>query len=193
MRNQDQPLMWHYTYGATINLIMDSGVLLPPYLTPAYSVQERNAQALGLFNTKGSKKAWIADARMLLFSQRQDWEPASFRGVESMSGGRKDLLTLEEYEKYGIMAYRIGVDRNILHPYMKLKRLVNIPAEMAEKLTTIAIKVGGNPFDWWGTTKPVPHEKWLAVEAYDPTTKAWENALKTNEEAPEAEAVAARA
>jgi hypothetical protein len=53
-----------------------------------------------------------SDASLLLFSQREDWEPASYRGLADRDGNVIDLHKLEEYEAYGIHAFRIGVSRS---------------------------------------------------------------------------------
>src|SRR5580658_661825 len=142
--------VFHYTYShpngkrGSIDAILESGVLLPPCLTPQFHIQEANARAT-IAGDKRVQKAFDADSKCLLFSQRTDWEPASFRGV-----GQTVLTNLEDYAKHGISAYRISVDRSILHPYMKLMRLVRMPSWMQANLAKIARDCGSDPYDWFG-------------------------------------------
>ena len=37
-----------------------------------------------------------------------------------------------------------------------------------------ARELGSNPFDWWGTMRPIPQDKWRSVEVYNTVTNAWE-------------------
>jgi hypothetical protein len=150
-------IVWHYTYNR-FDLIMESGVLLPPSMVPNYydgfGEAERNA------------KWYKADKKLLLFSANQVWEPASFRGLSVGQGNVIDLYKLEEYDRLGIHIHRIGVDTSILKPWMRLKSIVRMPRDMGQVLEDIAIRIGSNPIhDWWGTTVPIPRAKWKAVES----------------------------
>ena len=166
-------LVWHYTYENSIKSILDSAALLPPIMTPDFE-ERRRAMYPGV---DVKDRGFQADAKMLLFSAREDWEPASYRGI-SVGGRIIDLHKLEDYETHGVRVYRIGVDRDILHPWVRLKRLCGMPHGMAKSLETIARKVGSNPFDWWGTMRPIPIEKWRSIEVYDATTKTWKEQAK---------------
>jgi hypothetical protein len=101
----------------------------------------------------------VADAKLLLFSQREDWEPASYRAV-SVWGMPFPLSKLEDYAERGIGVFRIGVRRSLLRPWVRLKEMVKMPREMGRNLEQTARGVGSNPFDWWGTVKPVPDTQW---------------------------------
>jgi hypothetical protein len=114
-------------------------------------------------------RGFQADSKLLLFSQREDWEPASYRTLNGMP-----LYKLEDYETSGRSVYRVGVSRDLLHPWMRLKRLCGMPHPMARALEDLAREIGSNPLDWWGTMRPIPKDKWRSVEVYNPATKAWE-------------------
>jgi hypothetical protein len=132
-----------------------------------------------------------ADASLLLFSQREDWEPASYRGVMDIDGNVFDLPKLEDYEAHQIGVFRIGVSRSLLHPWIRLKEISKMSVGMAAGLEKIARDIGSNPFDWWGTMRPVPQDKWRAVEVYNPATKVWESIFEEIEEETEALPMAA--
>jgi hypothetical protein len=170
-RKKPQAPVYHYTYSGRINVILASGTLLPPYLTPGFAAQVADAISKRM---DINNPAWIANKKLLLFSQRTDWEPASFRGVINIKTGVvTDIIRLDDYAKNGTDVYRIAVDRSILHPYLKLLRLVKYPQAAAKRLAEIAREIGGNPYDWYGTPKPVPMDKWLSFEIYNPATKEW--------------------
>jgi hypothetical protein len=184
---QSKQVVWHYTYSNNIAAISESGVLLPPIMCPNYTARMRSSCASHNLPTHlVDTKAAVADARLLLFSEREDWEPASFRGFRNVRTGEvTDLHRLEDYAEYGCDVYRIGVQRGILHPWMRLKELVRMPHGMGVALEQIAREIGSNPYDWWGTTKPVPDSQWQAVEVYTPETGLWDVAAERINEATE--------
>jgi hypothetical protein len=163
-KKQDNRTVWHYTYDHIVD-ILESGVLLPPRMTPHFNHLNSSLRQFG--------GGFQADSKLLLFSQREDWEPASYRGL-SLGGRIIDLHKLEDYEAYGKRVYRIGVSRDLLHPWMRLKRLCGMPSAMGKALEMTVRELGGNPFDWWGTMRPIPQDKWRSVEVYNTVTKAWE-------------------
>jgi hypothetical protein len=140
-------------------------------MTPHFN--DLNSSILQLGESIKKDRGFQADSKLLLFSQRADWEPASFRGLV-VGGTLIDLQKLEDYEAYGMRVYRVGVSRGLLHPWMRLKRLCGMPPRMARGLEKIAREIGSNPFDWWGTMRPIPQDKWRSVEVYNPATKAWD-------------------
>ena len=157
-------LVWHYTYEPAIQAIIESKVLLPPALAAPRYANKSPEELRSLRCDKGFR----ADEKLLLFSENQHWEPASYRGIQDrQTGAIRDLFDRDEYARYGMRIFRIGVDRGILKPYMKLVRQVRMPAEMVSSLAEIARNIGSNPFQWWGTTFPVPIEDWKAVEYLD--------------------------
>src|SRR5271167_3903437 len=159
-RNKTRQIVWHYTYSHNIKAILDSCVLLPPIMTPRYNTPQQSS-----FGTdKHNSTEYTADAKMLLFSEREDWEPASYRGYLTDDGKIIDLHKLEDYAERGIGVFRIGVPRSILHPYIRLKEMVKLPSAMARGLAKVAYELGSNPFQWWGTTKPIPSDLWESVQ-----------------------------
>lgn len=155
-------IVWHYTYGHRIGEILSSGVLLPPCRCPDYHLSD----AAAIAHTQEGR----ADGKLLLFSERQDWEPASYRGVQK-DGVIVDLHRLEDYADMG--AYRIGVSTAFLKPYMRLCSMVRMPKKMDVALRATAAGHGSNPFQWWGSVLPVPASKWSAVQQYDFESKKW--------------------
>jgi hypothetical protein len=151
-------IVWHYTYH-TLNSdshshfveILRSQMLLPPCLNPTMKDDFPDTREAN------------ADARLLLFSENDYWEPASFRGFVE-NGQVVDLHNRADYAPRGLVICRIGVDSKILHPYLRLLRTVCMPKGMAKALISTAREHGANPYEWYGTTKPVPLAQWRAVE-----------------------------
>jgi len=162
--------VWHYTYNAIVD-ILESGVLLPPRMTPHFNERDFLIRQFGESIKKD--KGFQADAKLLLFSQREDWEPASYRAAR-LGGRIIPLHYLNDYELYGWRVYRVGVSRDLLHPWIRLKRLCGMPPAMARSLEQYAREMGSNPYDWWGTMRPISQDKWRSVEVYNPVTKSWE-------------------
>ena len=172
MRNKQHGTVYHYCYSSHIREILTSGVLLPPRLTPHYATRRNSAiREFGEHITQD--KGYRADGKLLLFSQRTDWEPASYKGILT-NGKVIDLFKLEDYAEFATDVYRIGVSRALLHPWVRLKSMSGMPTDMGRALEDIARNIGSNPYDWWGTMLPATQDKWRSVEAYNPTTKIWE-------------------
>jgi hypothetical protein len=178
-------IVWHYTYSAHIREILESRVLLPPRMCPHFSDRlsfydpavrdhlQSGAHAAHGFN---------ADSKMLLFSQREDWEPASFRGIYRKSTGDSfDAHSLEDYEEYGVHVYRIGVDRSLLMPWKALTRAAGMHKDQVKTLEKIARNFGGSHCDWWGTLKPLAIEHWKALQTYDAATKTWKDGYQSRD------------
>ncbi len=155
-------LVWHYTYGHHIEEILATGTLLPPARV-ASLVEEAH-------NGHGTRE-YESDKKMLLFSSNPYWEPASYRAIME-NGVPVELHQRSDYEKRGLKIIRFGVDRSILKPWVKLKRLAHMPKGMAQSLEDLAYKLGSNPYDWWGTLFPVPRAEWQTVEVLESDT--WE-------------------
>jgi hypothetical protein len=149
-------IVWHYTYDH-IDEILASGVLLPPVMVPTLHD--------GATPSMRKEKDFIADAKMLLFSSNDVWEPASFRAI-ALDGIAIPLLRLDQYDHVGMTIHRIGVDISNLKSWTRLKTITRMSAPMARSLEDIAHSLGSNPVsEWWGTTVPVPAAKWEAIES----------------------------
>jgi len=186
MSRKNKAIVWHYTYSHNIKAILESGVLLPPRMTPQYLSNACFSAGIDLDHSDVK-----ADASLLLFSQRKDWEPASYRGLMDSDGNVVNLHRLEDYEVYGMDVFRIGVSRSLLRPWIRLKEMSKMSGGMAAGLEKTARAVGSNPFDWWGTMRPIPQDKWEKVEVYNPEIKAWESLFEEMEEETEALPMAA--
>ena len=185
MGRKNKAIVWHYTY-SSIKAILQSRVLLPSGMVPQY--QENLDLNLTLLHpeVKLHEEAFAglaADAKLLLFSQREYWEPASWKAYMRPDGETVELHKLEDYEKNGLPVFRIGVSRSLLHPYIRLIEMVKMPKWMAANLEKIARERGSNPYDWWGTTKPIPCDKWEDIQVYDAATKTWKSLLEEESEA----------
>jgi len=167
---KNQPTVWRYTYNTIVD-ILESGVLLPPRMTPHFN--ERDCLIRQFGESIKKDKGFQADSKLLMFSQREDWEPASYR-VARLGGRIIPVHRLDDYERYGWRVYRVGVSRDLLHPWIRLKRLCGLPPISAKGLEEYAREMGSNPYDWWGTMRPIPQDKWRSVEVYNPATKSWE-------------------
>jgi hypothetical protein len=73
------------------------------------------------------------------------------------------LTTRKEHdERYG--CYRIGVDPKIVNPWMKMQRIARIHPTAARSYEKIGREWGANPYDWWGTLRPVPNDVWIQMQ-----------------------------
>ena len=164
MSDKTDELVWHYTYGHHFGEIVATGMLLPP-------LQVDSKVEAEMPHDYYESRAYKSDAKMLLFSSNVYWEPASYRGVaDRRTGAVVDLHRRDDYERVGLKIYRFGVNRSILHPWMKLKRLAHMPHKMGQALEGHARRIGSNPYDWWGTLHPVGRNLWQTIEVLEGDT-----------------------
>ena len=150
-----EAVVWHYCYSNNIVAILHSQQLLPPCMTGVPLAGE---------DTKWENHPQLkADARMLLFSENNVWEPTSFRGIH-INGQTVDLHNRSDYAKFGLNIYRVGVETCHLLHYNKLVHLAGLSNKMNASLRKDARACGSDPNRWWGTLKPVPASQWNAVE-----------------------------
>jgi hypothetical protein len=137
-------IVWHYTLGIYIHQIIADGEI---HLSD---------------NTKDRPIAW--------FSANQDWEETARRNL-NVNGVRKPLNRIET-EKHGKGLYRIGVhpDEANLKPWIRLKRHARLAPSSVYLLEDTAKELGANPFDWWGSLKPVSSEHWVRIEHFADNT-----------------------
>lgn len=168
-----QGVVWHYTYDQAMQGILKSGAVLPPSQTPGNS-----ARSMGVtekeFARQSSYKGFQIDTTLVLFSERDDWERASYRTLGNRATGNEICLTrLEDYTFVGWNVFRIGVHHTSLLPYKQLLRSVCMPMAMERRLDHRSWEIGANPKEWWGTNQPVPRHQWLAIQRYDSKIKEW--------------------
>jgi hypothetical protein len=144
------PILWHYTVGCHLEAILSSRVLRA---STAHLARPQE--------------------RAVWFSARQDWEPTANKGW-SEHGTYRGLTRQETMEKSGGLV-RIGV-RPTTAPYgwADYVRLSGINRKMAAGLRKAGVRAGSNPYDWFVSFMPVPMEKWVAVETYNPISNEWQ-------------------
>lgn len=135
--------VYHYTVGPKLQLIADSGRLLPSRI---------GAQ-------DGREKA------VLWWSANKSWEPTATK-LLTFDGGRTVHRPSFEELRRMFGAYRFRLDtRNpaALHniglkllPWTRMPMAARIPAEDVAQMTLTGIELGATPTDWWGCLEDVP-------------------------------------
>lgn len=168
-------IVWHYTYNH-IKDILKSRVLLPPALNPTYrdsfleSLMQTNPELAARMLDGKHRKGYESDKKLLLFSEREDWEPASYRGWSDGDGVVKPMMKVSEYDERGIRIWRIGVETKHLKPWARLTQIVRMPGWMSQSLSATQ---EWNVHQWWGTTVAVPASKWTAIQVRSPKDGQW--------------------
>lgn len=133
MNNTKTECAWHYTVGAKVYHIAQSGVL-----RPTDSHIEKNEKPI------------------LWFSLEQDWEPTVCKGAISEDG---DFITLSKKETSdscgGLARFGMRKDRHILIPWPKVGRKARMHSEIILRLEEVGKKQGANPKLWMGALKPI--------------------------------------
>jgi hypothetical protein len=139
-------LVWHYTYGPTIERILREGCLMPGELPDDRPDIYKREKAV----------VW--------FSANQDWEPTSVKPAQDVATGEIiELTTRTEHQEFW-GCYRIGVDPKILKPWMRIQKVARIHPLLVRGLEYVGREAGANPDDWWGTVFPVYFYHWKKVQ-----------------------------
>lgn len=142
-----EELAWHYTTGECFLRIVEMGMLIPT----------------GIGSTPPERP-------VLWFSKRSDFEPTAIKAVSHLGEVRQ--VSLQEMYEMGRGLVRFGYPTGRLLPWIKLREKAKIPAQLWGPLERAARRQGGNPDDWWGTTKGL-HVDSLVVDVMD-ESMAWQ-------------------
>ena len=133
-------LLWHYTVGIYLDKILRDGMLLTEAKTTAEELFRGQVGAL-----------W--------FSSNELWE---------RTAGKGESRTMQEnHELYGGLV-RFGVEpADDLLPWAKFRRVNGMSGKMAKGLARTGRAAGACPGEWYVSLKPVPKERWVAIEIWD--------------------------
>jgi len=135
-------LLWHYTTPQGITDIFHANQILP---TSCGILQDEKP--------------------VVWFSANQEWEKTAWKGLRNKRTGEiRELYTREDMVEVLGTLYRVGVKRELLKPWVRLKKLGRIRPEMARELENVAIRLGASAYDWWGTIFPVGVAQWESVQ-----------------------------
>ena len=126
-------IVWHYTTGTKLPLILSSGELRPS------GVQ-----------SPGEKP-------ILWFSRNQVWEPTSAKAILLDNGQR--ILSKDENVVLCRGLYRFGMQPDRLHPWPKIGRKARMHPRIRHGLELAGYQQGSKPSDWLGTTVAIPLER----------------------------------
>jgi hypothetical protein len=144
------PLLWHYTVGQWLRLILRDGLIRP---------------ATAFLPPDEKPVVW--------FSRNPDWEPTANK-IRGNSDGSVVCLDMHGTAELGEGLARIGVAPQVApYNWHQLKKLAGTKSAMARALEEAAIRQGSSPRDWYGTFDPVPREKWLSIEVRRSADDPW--------------------
>ena len=139
-KSEQRRLLWHYTVGIYFKKIVSDGVLLTE-------------------NEESVVPLLPGEIGALWLSSNQFWE----RTVRK--GGAATMQ--ENYRRYGGLI-RFGFEpAEDLLPWVEFRRVSGMPAELARSMVKTGKKFGADPNEWYASLKPLPHDRWAAVEAWD--------------------------
>jgi hypothetical protein len=127
-----RPYFWHYTVGAKMRLIEESGVLKPAVaFVPAGEIPV----------------VWL--------SSRQLWGPTANKMV-ALGTGQLVVLNFRETTSQLGGGFRFGLPVQRLIPWRQLRTAARISAVTQTQLVQSARSQGADPNSWAGALEPVP-------------------------------------
>lgn len=130
-KNPSPILAWHYTLGANLLRILESGYILPADKEDTPAVE--------------CPVAW--------FSLNQQWEPSAAKSIEV--NGVAQAPTLPVMRQLGNGVYRLGIAPRSLLAGEALRRQARINKERWRELGQRAEGCGASLSDWFGSIDPV--------------------------------------
>lgn len=142
-------LLWHYTVGTNVDLILACGELRPT------SVRIERGEAPALW-----------------FSTEPFWEPTATKGVVTPHGARN--ATLQEMDVRGGGLYRLGVNPPVApHDWKSFVRISGISPGGASRLRKAGKAVGADHYRWFCSFDPVGREHWRCLQRLDLCARRW--------------------
>lgn len=137
-------VIWHYTSGSHLKMILESGEL-------RVSDWERK---------EGVKPP------ALWLSLNPIWENTATKMV--LAGGQYRWLTKEEqYLNFGLVRFPIPFQKNALCSWAAYKHKSNTPLNVYWQLEKIGIERGANPSEWYASFKNIPLSECISCETWD--------------------------
>lgn len=130
-KNQTPILAWHYTLGANLLRILESGYILP-------------------FDREDTP---VVELPVAWFSVNQRFEPSAAKSLEV--NGVAQAPTLAMMRQFGNGVYRLGIAPRQLMDGEALRRQARINKERWRELSKKAQECGANVSDWFGAVDPV--------------------------------------
>lgn len=130
-KNQTPILAWHYTLGANLLRILESGYILP-------------------FDREDTP---VVELPVAWFSVNQRFEPSAAKRLEV--NGVAQAPTLAMMRQFGNGVYRLGMAPRQLLGGEALRRQARINKERWRELSKTAQECGADVSDWFGAVDPV--------------------------------------
>lgn len=159
--SEQKELIWHYTSGEHLKLILRSGEL-------RVSEAER---AMGI----NPPALWL--------SKNPVWEHTATKQIWDF-GGRRQMTKEEQHEVAGLIRFAVEFDKTSFITYAKYRYQTNTSQLEYDYMSSIAIVIGADPKEWYATFKNIPQEKWVSIEKWNGTewlpldSKSWEAAFE---------------
>lgn len=130
-KNQTQILAWHYTLGANLLRILESGYILPA----------------------DHEDTPVVECPVAWFSLNQRYDPSAAKSLEL--NGAAQPATLQVMRQLGNGVYRLGIAPRTLLGGEALRRQARINKERWRELSKRAESCGAHISDWFGSVDPV--------------------------------------
>ena len=149
-------LLWHYTNGTNIDKILAEG-----RIKLAVAGIKRPEKGVAWFS---SNPVWDASAnRGNVQMKKADYQPGVVFDAKPSDWDVKPFDATWMDKNMG--RFRIGVIAEAApHDWKTLKKLANIPHEVALSMERANKAEFGDPAEWYGSLTPVLREQWRTVE-----------------------------
>lgn len=138
--------MWHYTIGAKLPYIANSGALLP-------------------IPTRGAPKT---ERPVVWLSKHPFFEPTSAKGFTDFQTGTWRILSMQETHEMGQGLFRFKVKKEqLLHSIFGFKSRSRIKPAHFDMIWKEGIRQGADPMQWFVSFDPIPLTEIERIEAWD--------------------------
>jgi hypothetical protein len=137
-------LIYHYTSGQHLELILEKGELI-------VSEWERK-------NKVKPPALWL--------SLNPIWENTATKNIND-NGIARRLTKNEQHEKFGLIRFVLEFKKDNLCSWARYKHKSNTPFHIYKSMEEVGIKQGANPNEWFACFKNIPLEKCISCQKWN--------------------------
>ncbi len=137
--------LWHYTSRDRLFEIIESGEI---YTTKS-----------NVTGAKESATVWI--------SANPIWEKTATKLVQTENGEYYRLTKQEQHQIMGLGRIEINPTNLSIFSWQHFAKHIAAKRHIARDMEVHGRQAGGNPNQWFGSTKPIPKEHFISAEVWD--------------------------
>jgi hypothetical protein len=136
--------LWHYTTKDRLDEIIESGEI----------------------RTSTANRTGQSESATLWLSSNPIWEHTATK-LTSVGGTIRGLTKKEQHELFGLGRIEVNTQNISFFSWSTFVKNIAAKRHVARSMEVSGRTSGGNPNQWFGSTKPIPKEHFISAEVWD--------------------------